>query len=111
MNSHPSHPADFERAILRALCAAAINPDVWQEIRPLLADYAWRNPDHAVIYEAIVRVKAHGGSITLSHIAAQTTRMGFPDLDLDGYFPSIGESGSNVIQLVHQLRAAAARDT
>lgn len=110
-NASSDRVADFERTILRALCTRSIDANVWQQIRLRLADYSWREPDHAVVYEAIVRVKARDAKNMLAHLAAQTTRMGFPDLDWTVYLRPIEVSEANIDGIVGMLKAASARGT
>lgn len=102
--------ADLERLFLRALCAGAINEVAWQAIRRTLADYVWREPDHAVVYEAIVRVRGRDSRNWREQLPAQTTRMGFPDLDWTIYFNRSGAPDPNIDELVRKLKAAAARE-
>jgi hypothetical protein len=77
--------SDLELAILRALCAM---PNGWDEVARQLANYSWQEEDHEVVYKALRRVRGRGAKTLRDQLPAQTTRMGFPDIDWKIYFES-----------------------
>jgi len=110
MADEPSRPvADLERAILRAICANATTQDIWIETQVNLAHYVWRQPDHAVIYEAIVKVRSRDPMNWRSHLPPQTTRMGFPDLDWAAYLAPVEMPERRISELIRELKALAER--
>jgi len=100
---------ETEAALLRLLCSESIPDDVWRQASRALADYRWREPDHTVVYEALARVRQRGGRHWRNELAAQSTRMGFPDLDWTIY--SNAESGppANVEDLIRLLKVPPSR--
>lgn len=99
--------ADLERAILRGLCTRSIDASLWQEIRVQLAGYVWSEPDHSVVYEAILRVNSRNARNPLAHLVAQATRMGFPDLGWEVYLSPSAAPEANIGELVRKLKATA----
>lgn len=100
-----------ERLVLRALSTRRIKRTEWIEIDRKLAGYAWREPDHAVVYEAIVRARSRDPDHWREQLAAQTTRMGFPDLDWGSLVgpPPLGTTEASFDQLIRELELAIAR--
>jgi hypothetical protein len=72
---------EVERQILRALVASEIESSEQAELERRLRAYPWHEPDHTVIYQAIVRGRSRGQKNWREQLVAQATRMGFPDLD------------------------------
>jgi len=99
-----------ERLVLRALSTRRIKRTEWIEIDRKFAGYAWREPDHAVVYEAIVRARSLNPDHWHEQLAAQTTRMGFPDLDWGSFLepPPLGTTEASLERLVRELELAIA---
>jgi hypothetical protein len=100
-----------ERLVLRALARGRVEGGEWLEIDRKLAGYLWREPDHAVIYEAIVRARSRDPEHWREQLAAQTTRMGFPDLDWESFLgpPPMGAPEATLNELIHELEQAVGR--
>jgi len=100
-----------ERRILRALSAGRMEPTEWIEIHRKLASYSWREPDHAVIYEAMVKARSRDPKHWQEQLPAQTTRMGFPDLDWKSFLglSPIEAPEPDVHQLIRALELATGR--
>jgi hypothetical protein len=100
-----------ERLLLRALSTRLLNGTEWSAIDRKLAGYSWREADHAVVYEAIVRARSRDPEHWREQLAAQTTRMGFPDLDWESLLapPPIGMSEPSLDELIHRLELAPDR--
>ena len=97
-----------ERLVLRALSTRRMDRRVWCETDRKLAAYSWREPDQAVIYEAIVRARSRDPEHWREQLAAQATRMGFPDLDWESFLrpPPIGVCEPNLDELIRELELA-----
>jgi len=100
--------ADLERAVLRAICTQSLSPTVWEDARRALTSYVWLEPDHAVVYDAIAKVRSREPKNWRSHLAAQTTRVGFPEIDWGAYLETVGKSDIEASELIRKLKAVAA---
>jgi len=102
---------DLERKILRALCARANSRSSWAAIQRKLAGYVWMEPDHAVVYGALQRIRSRDPKTLRDQLPAEVTRMGFPDLDWDICFASeeTSEAKGRLDELIVQLKAAAGK--
>ena len=81
-----------ECQILRALCTS---PHLGAEIDRLLAElriHEWRDPEHRVVYEALLRIRVRDAATLRPELAATATRMGFPDVEWGEYFEPGGVS-------------------
>lgn len=76
----------MEREILRVCCTGAAPRSERENAQMRLARYKWQEPDHAVIYEALVRAERVGADALREYLPAQVTRMGFPDIDWAIFF-------------------------
>jgi len=94
-----------ERLVLRALSTRFVQPTEWIAIDGKLAGYSWREPDHAIMYAAISRARSRDPKRWREQLAAQTTRMGFPDLDWESFLrPSPrGTAEPSLNQLIQAL--------
>lgn len=108
----------LERQLLEEMCRWAF-PSVSQHIATELQHYPWQNHDHQIVFEALVRIRTIPVPGLRSALASETTRMGFPDIDLSEFFPSATrrqtsasatESEQRVIAIVQQLKTAAAHE-
>ena len=100
--------ANLERAVLRAICTQPLSPTVWEDAQRALTSYDWLEPDHAVVYDAIANVRSREPKNWRSHLAAQTTRMGFPEIDWGAYLETAGKSDIEASELIRKLKAVAA---
>jgi hypothetical protein len=100
-----------ERLVLRALSTRPMEHTEWIEIDRKLTRYEWQEPDHAVIYEAMVRARSRDPRHWREQLPAQTTRMGFPDLDWEFFLePSpVGTPEPSLHQLIRVLELAVDR--
>ena len=48
--------AEMERSLLAALCASALDPQTHAEILERLAVHTYANPDHKVIFGALLKM-------------------------------------------------------
>ena len=79
---------ELEREILRAMCNGALAPAQIEAAREALREYAWRDEEHRVVFEALARARNTDAIPLREHLPAQATRMGFPDVDWPLYFNS-----------------------
>ena len=97
---------EVERTLLRALCAAPLSPQERDTLLPRLAKYDWHSPDHRVIYEALRRSRHSNSDALREHIIAETTRLGFPDIDIASFFEPCPLSSADIEKLTRTLLAA-----
>ena len=100
-----------ERLVLRALSTRFVEPIEWIEIDRKLAGYSWREPDHAIMYKAITKARSRDPKRWREQLAAQTTRMGFPDLDWGSFLRAspVGTAEPGLNQLIQALELASDR--
>ena len=90
------------------LCALCTSPHLVAEIGRLLAELSthdWRDPEHRVVYEALLRIRVRDAATLRSELAATATRMGFPDVGWGEYFEpggtlQVGEVESRIRSLI-----------
>ena len=100
----------LEREILRALCASPHLSSERSGFLRALGSYDWRDPEHRVVYEALLRTLARGSGTLRSELPATATRMGFPDVDWGEYFkPSEASEAPEVESRIRDLTVASAR--
>jgi hypothetical protein len=105
----------IERALLRALCQSGALAELSSQARSELQGHSWQGWDHQIIFEALLHIGSVGDRSPREQLAAQATRMGFPDINWSDYLlepagPSAGELKRSVMALVSELKAAAARE-
>ena len=94
-SAHSGPRRDAERDVLRALCSSKSTAEEMAMATRRLAEYAWQDGDHRVVYEAIARCRASDGAQMRKDLPAIATRMGFPDIEWEQYFAaSVGEEES-----------------
>jgi hypothetical protein len=74
--------------LLQALCQASDAGLVRRACLALRA-HPWSCGEHGVVYEACAELVSRGARIAPLALAAQLTRAGFPDADLDALFAPI----------------------
>jgi hypothetical protein len=106
--------ADLERGVLRELCHATLTRTNWQNILRELRGYVWQDVEHGLVYAAIRPLRSLNPNALREQLPAQTTRMGFPDIDWKTYFTHEGEndpahSAGQIIRLIRMLRRLVAQ--
>jgi hypothetical protein len=104
-----------ERDLLRELCLLKA-PEMSRVAAAQLQEYSWQNPEHQIIFDALCRIARNDGVFMREQLAAETTRMGFPDIDWNEYFssstperlPYCQDKSQRVTALIRQLKSAAA---
>jgi hypothetical protein len=100
MNSLPA-PTPMDRAtksedeiqFLRALCDEAASPARRLELLQSLRGRVFRDPEHQVVFESISFLFPRGG-VSAGRLAVHLNNRGFPDVDLDKYFPGSHMKGA-----------------
>ena len=80
---------ELEREILRAMCGGSLAPAQIEAAREALREYAWRDEEHRVVFEALARVRNADAIPLRQQLPAHATRMGFPDVNWPLYFDPI----------------------
>jgi len=107
-DSRSSHVVDIEAAILRALCSETTTEAARQRAVRDLTGYAWRETDHAVLFQAIAGTSRREGAKWREDLPARTTRMGFPDLDWAIYLKPGRGKRPPLETLISRLKTIAA---
>ena len=77
----PARITELERKILIAFCTGALSRPAWEKLASTLADHAWHEPEHRVVFAALRQIRRHDPRTWREQLPAQATRMGFPDVD------------------------------
>ena len=100
----------LECEILGALCASPHLTSERGRLLRALASHDWRDPEHRVVYEALMRTLARGSDALRSELPGTATRMGFPDVDWGEYFkPCEASQASEVERRIRALAVASAQ--
>ena len=105
-----SEPAYLEQKILAALCAASLPPGERLGAVRMLSMYAWREPEHQTVFQAIQRLSSARQASWREELPAQATRMGFPDVDWSRYFGAPDQHGPAVKEMIARLLESAPED-
>jgi hypothetical protein len=100
--------SELEREILRALCGRECLEHNWTRLAGQLARYSWREPDHRVVYEALTAIQCRDSKMRRDQLAAQATRMGFPDVNWSLYLATEELSARRIQALIRRLKAETA---
>ena len=97
----------LEGRILRLLCSDSLSREEKSRAINEVDKYAWCEPEHDVLFQAIRRIGACDGRRLREELPAQLTRMGFPDVNWDQYFVegnAISDSMADLISLLIRQR-------
>jgi hypothetical protein len=96
--------AEIERRLLAALCGPSVGG---QQLRPeilqRLAAHAFANPDHEVIFRALLQMPHATAEHIRENLSARVTRLGFPDIDVQPLFELSPPSPDEIRTLLRQL--------
>ena len=70
-----------------------------------LSSHVWQDAEHRVVFEAIQRLSSSDPQLLREQLPAQTTRMGFPDVNWENYFIPAGKADGDFDALVRDLLA------
>ncbi len=96
---------DLERKALHALCTDEGDADAWRRQARRLADHAWNDPEHKVVYDALRAIRSGDAETRRKELPAQVTRMGFPDVDWSNYLDEERSSDEALEELITALQA------
>jgi hypothetical protein len=96
MNANP------EWRLLRALCQAT-DASVRERAAKLLRRHRWREREHEVIFAAWNHIARPGRPVLRGELAAQLTRAGFPEMDLDSLFEPLPSPATDLGRLLDEL--------
>lgn len=96
------HQSEFE--ILRALCGHALGVPEREELIRNLEDYEWREEEHRVVFQAIMRLRRADADSLREHLPGAATRMGFPDIFWEEYFTAEPGEDARFPELLRILR-------
>jgi hypothetical protein len=91
----------MERELLAALCQYGQDDPLRKQILELLPFYNWQSGDHRAVYDALALWKAEPAEIQTG-IAAQLTRIGFPDIDVEPYFKPAGDLTGRAVEWLRE---------
>jgi hypothetical protein len=109
---------NLESKILRALCTTSPAPDspstrpnlhhasIRAAILATLHAHRWQNPEHRVVFEALILLPGRHSAELREQLPAQATRMGFPDVNWEEYFTERAENAPIEV-LAAELLAAS----
>jgi hypothetical protein len=116
-DANPRTAFDLERKILSALCnAPATRTEVREEadartrnaILTALRTHQWQDPEHRVVFEALISLPERNPNELREQLPAQATRMGFPDVNWDEYF-ALRAADSPIESLITELLTSSRR--
>ena len=96
----------LERALLNALCSSDLSTSERSTILVRLAGHSWHDADHQMIYSVLRSAPKLDRLALRTYLAAEVTRLGFPDIDFTRYFAPSALSNTNVAKLAGSLLAA-----
>jgi hypothetical protein len=96
---------ELERDTLRALCIRASENARHETAMRDLSSHVWQDAEHRVVFEAIQRLSSSDPQLLREQLPAQTTRMGFPDVNWENYFIPAGKADGDFDALVRDLLA------
>ena len=96
---------DREKLVLRVLCRGTPQGPVKEALMPLLRDYRWRAQLHQVIFSALAAIPSDDPAVLRQLLPAKLTRMGFPDIEWQGFFAPHSLSRKESIALVRRMGA------
>jgi hypothetical protein len=95
---------NLEIRILHVLCMHVPGDALTSSLTALIA-YPWRDPEHRVVYEAVRRIGFLSPALRRNELAAEVTRMGFPDVDCSAYFEEDAIAPEKLAELIQQVQA------
>ncbi len=96
---------ELERDTLCALCVRASENARRETVTRELSKHVWQDAEHRVVFEAIERLSSSDSQLLREQLPAQTTRMGFPDVNWENYFTPAGRAEADFEELVRELMA------
>jgi hypothetical protein len=99
----------IERLVLTALCQLVGNAARESAFRQL-ENYEWREPDHRIIFEALLEIATHRPEVIREQLPTILTRRGFPDIEWQKLFKRMTLSSARLESWVRVLVKASRGD-
>ncbi len=96
------HAENDDLDLLRALCQSS-DVALVRRACSALRTHPWTQQEHAVIFECCAALSACGVRIDSRRLAAQLTRAGFPDVNLDALFAPVPDPDRELARRVDAL--------
>lgn len=96
-----------ELRVLNALCRGVVRGAEQAEVLRLLQGHRFSDALHAEVFRALCALPPESDTPLEQHLAAQLTRRGFPDVNLEPYFAPSSLSPAAVLREVRDLLTAA----
>jgi len=77
-----------ELQVLRAICNKAESQERRRELLRSYGKHLFAEPEHQVVFDSIQRL-FQSGTISAARLAVHLNNRGFPDIDIDRYFPAV----------------------
>ncbi len=103
MPSQEDRIEGLELFVLRGLCAYPGGDEGYAKCVAGLASYSWRDAEHRVVYEALVRIRFLPQALRRAELPAEVTRMGFPDVDCSAYSEGKAIAPEKLSELINQI--------
>jgi len=107
LNTFAISRTDKETRLLQFVCDANEDKPTRGNVIRLLADYAWPDADNEILFETIRRLFAQSLHDILSHLPAELTRRGFPDLPWEPLTQRSRLASVEAVELAGELLRAA----
>jgi hypothetical protein len=98
--------AAAERIVLTAIAQKNVTPD---DLVDGLRSHSWSNPDHQVVFEALLALGNSPPALIREQIRATLTRKGFPDIDVGYLFEPLFQSSGILDEAIAALLPAKSR--
>ena len=91
-----------ERRLLSALCQNSLEEGARETVVDRLRTCEFSAPEHEIVFLAWVQIRALHANPTRETIAAQVTRLGFPDVDFDSLFSAAPPTADEIAALLRE---------
>jgi hypothetical protein len=98
-----SSTSEIERRLLAALCAPSLDEETRAQLFDRLARHKFAGPDHEVIFQALLKMRATPARHIRETLGASLTRLGFPDIDVEPIFQIDPPSAQQIAALLDRL--------
>jgi hypothetical protein len=105
MPSQEDNIKGLERLVLRGLCAYLSGKEDYVKCVDALRTYSWQDAEHRLVYEALGRIRFLPMALRRGELAAEVTRMGFPDIDCSAYLEGKSITAEELRELIRQIQA------
>jgi hypothetical protein len=103
MSAPREEQMEAEHKLLAALCQSAVGAETRAAILQRLKAHAFAEPDHEVLYRALVTMPAADSSDARQALTQAVTRLGFPDLELSEFFKEYSPTADEIAALLARL--------